>query len=87
MSSRGIPMLSDFGLAHLQESASTFESATDTFSGTLAYMATEFFCEDETIKFEHTTYSDVWAFGMIGQVSYRLYMFSVKLCSERQTLA
>lgn len=64
------PVLTDFGLSHLQDSTSTFESATDGCKGTLRYMAIELFgADDESIKNEHTVYSDVWAFGMVGQVS------------------
>ena len=79
MSWDGKPMLADFGLSHLQESTSTFESATETESGTIRYMAKELFCEDESIKFIHTTCSDIWAFGLLGQVSHSLFVEEISL--------
>lgn len=59
----------DFGLSHLQSSTSSFESATDGCSGTIYYMAIELLATEDEAKIEHTTYSDVWAFGMVSQVS------------------
>lgn len=64
------PVLMDFGLSHLQSSTSTFESATDGSFGTICYMAIELLTAEDEAKLEHTTHSDVWAFGMISQVSH-----------------
>lgn len=63
------PMLMDFGLSHLQYSTSTIESATDGPLGSISYMAIELLTAEVEVKLEHTTHSDVWAFGMISQVS------------------
>lgn len=58
----------DFGLSHLQSSTSTFESATDGGNGTIYYMAIELLATEDEAELEHTTHSDVWAFGMVSQV-------------------
>lgn len=77
------PVLMDFGLSHLQSSSSTYESATDGSNGTVDYMAIELLDAEEDVKLEHTIHSDVWAFGMVAQVSlysdltfrYRLFKY------------
>lgn len=68
----GLPLLMDFGISHLLQSTSTFETATDCSKGSTRWMAIELFdvsmgnqCGAET----HSFSSDVWAFGMTALVS------------------
>lgn len=69
VSPKGEPQLMDFGISHLMFATSTVEPATRADKGSVRWMAIELFDfdvpeESALGQREHTTMSDVWAFGM-----------------------
>ena len=79
ISDDGVPLLADFGYSYIVNSSFSME-IEDRKTGTLCWMAPEYFREDGPITAE----GDIWAFGMTAVVRLSLCFKLFTACLEKE---